>query len=125
MTQMASHDTQNQPTEYDSPWKEILKSYFNDFLAFFLPAAHDGICWITTASISPAATERGGQTSFFSSDTAHLLVHAGDDVALQEPVSSAGLLLPGDWQTVTTRKTSFSPTHPRLPWTNRPSPSIR
>ena len=42
-----------------------------------------------------------GKTSFFSGDTAHLLVHAGDDVVLEEPVSSAGLLLPGDWQTVT------------------------
>ncbi|MBF0183545.1 MAG: hypothetical protein HQM06_04020 [Magnetococcales bacterium] len=42
---MTNHDSQNQPTEYDSPWKEILKGYFKDFLAFFLPAAHDGIDW--------------------------------------------------------------------------------
>ncbi|MBF0629186.1 MAG: hypothetical protein HQL91_13290 [Magnetococcales bacterium] len=36
---------QNQPNEYDSPWKEILKAYFKDFLAFFLAEAHDGIDW--------------------------------------------------------------------------------
>ena len=42
---MTNHDNQSQPTEYDSPWKEILKAYFQDFLAFFLPEAHDGIDW--------------------------------------------------------------------------------
>ncbi|MEO5355330.1 MAG: DUF4351 domain-containing protein, partial [Magnetococcus sp. XQGC-1] len=26
-------------------WKEILRGYFKDFLAFFLPEAHDGIDW--------------------------------------------------------------------------------
>ena len=31
--------------EYDTPWKEILEAYFKDFLAFFLPVAHDGIDW--------------------------------------------------------------------------------
>lgn len=36
---------QSQPTEYDSPWKEILRSYFKDFLVFFLLEAHDGIDW--------------------------------------------------------------------------------
>ncbi|MEO5376206.1 MAG: hypothetical protein H7832_00245 [Magnetococcus sp. DMHC-6] len=40
-----THNTQSQPTEYDSPWKEILKAYFKDFLAFFLSEAHDGIDW--------------------------------------------------------------------------------
>ncbi|MBF0415816.1 MAG: DUF4351 domain-containing protein [Magnetococcales bacterium] len=42
---MTDPDNQNQLTEYDSPWKEILKAYFKDFLAFFLPEAHDGIDW--------------------------------------------------------------------------------
>ncbi|MBF0110070.1 MAG: cytosolic protein [Magnetococcales bacterium] len=42
---MTDHDNQSQTTEYDSPWKEILKAYFNDFLEFFLPEAHDGIDW--------------------------------------------------------------------------------
>ncbi|MBF0628247.1 MAG: DUF4351 domain-containing protein [Magnetococcales bacterium] len=42
---MINHESQNQPTEYDSPWKEILKTYFKDFLAFFLPEAHDNIDW--------------------------------------------------------------------------------
>ncbi|NGZ06700.1 MAG: DUF4351 domain-containing protein [Magnetococcales bacterium] len=42
---MTNHQPQNQTTEYDSPWKEILKGYFKEFLAFFLPEAHDGIDW--------------------------------------------------------------------------------
>ncbi|HIJ82698.1 MAG: putative transposase YdaD [Magnetococcales bacterium] len=42
---MTGSDNQSQPTEYDSPWKEILKAYFKDFLEFFLPEAHDGIDW--------------------------------------------------------------------------------
>ena len=42
---MTETNDQNQTTEYDSPWKEILKAYFKDFLAFFLPEAHDGIDW--------------------------------------------------------------------------------
>ncbi len=42
---MTNPDNQSQPTEYDSPWKEILKAYFKDFLAFFLPEAHGGIDW--------------------------------------------------------------------------------
>ncbi|MEO5339304.1 MAG: hypothetical protein H7837_02130 [Magnetococcus sp. MYC-9] len=42
---MPETDDQGQPTEYDSPWKEILKAYFKDFLAFFLPDAHNGIDW--------------------------------------------------------------------------------
>ncbi|NGZ07720.1 MAG: hypothetical protein G8237_15375, partial [Magnetococcales bacterium] len=42
---MTNHEPQNQTTEYDSPWKEILKAYFKDFMAFFLPEAHDGIDW--------------------------------------------------------------------------------
>lgn len=42
---MTDCDHSSQLTEYDSPWKEILKSYFKEFLAFFLPVAHDGIDW--------------------------------------------------------------------------------
>ena len=42
---MINLDNQSQMTEYDSPWKEILRAYFKDFLAFFLPEAHDGIDW--------------------------------------------------------------------------------
>ncbi len=26
--------------DYDSPWKEILETYFTDFMAFFLPKIH-------------------------------------------------------------------------------------
>ncbi|MBF0438494.1 MAG: hypothetical protein HQL93_05160, partial [Magnetococcales bacterium] len=42
---MTNNDSPIQLTEYDSPWKEITKAYFKAFLAFFLPAAHDGIDW--------------------------------------------------------------------------------
>ena len=31
--------------DYDSPWKEILESYFPDFMAFFFPQAHQAIDW--------------------------------------------------------------------------------
>ncbi|MBF0136633.1 MAG: DUF4351 domain-containing protein [Magnetococcus sp. DMHC-1] len=30
---------------FDTPWKDILEAYFKDFLAFFLPIAHDDIDW--------------------------------------------------------------------------------
>jgi len=31
--------------DFDTPWKEALDRYFRPFLAFFFPAAHDGIDW--------------------------------------------------------------------------------
>ncbi len=31
--------------EYDSPWKDILEAYFQDFMQFFFPAIHDDIDW--------------------------------------------------------------------------------
>jgi hypothetical protein len=31
--------------EQDSPWKEVLEAYFEAFLAFFFPGAHDEIDW--------------------------------------------------------------------------------
>lgn len=31
--------------DYDSAWKQILETYFEQFLAFFLPAAHAAIDW--------------------------------------------------------------------------------
>ncbi|MBF0137743.1 MAG: cytosolic protein, partial [Magnetococcales bacterium] len=34
-----------QKDSFDTPWKEILEAYFRDFLAFFLPIAHDNIDW--------------------------------------------------------------------------------
>ncbi|MBF0339374.1 MAG: hypothetical protein HQL95_00245 [Magnetococcales bacterium] len=42
-----------------------------------------------------------GRTTFFAGDTAHLLVHAGDDIALADPLVSAGVILPGGWQVIT------------------------
>ncbi|MBF0143044.1 MAG: hypothetical protein HQL59_06250 [Magnetococcales bacterium] len=41
-----------------------------------------------------------GRTTFYSGETAHLLVHAGDDIALADPIVSAGVILPGGWQVV-------------------------
>ncbi len=32
-------------TEFDSPWKQVLEGYFEDFLLFFLPQAHGEIEW--------------------------------------------------------------------------------
>ena len=31
--------------DFDSPWKEVLEAYFEDFLRFFFPVAADGIDW--------------------------------------------------------------------------------
>jgi hypothetical protein len=35
----------NPQTEYDSPWKEILQLYFQDFMLFFFPQFHAQIDW--------------------------------------------------------------------------------
>ena len=32
-------------TDFDSPWKEAIEQYFQDFLAFFFPVMHAGIDW--------------------------------------------------------------------------------
>jgi hypothetical protein len=31
--------------DYDTPWKEILDNYFQDFMAFFFPKAYNDIVW--------------------------------------------------------------------------------
>lgn len=33
--------------DYDSPWKEMLSAYFQQFMAFFMPDAHQEIDWNT------------------------------------------------------------------------------
>ena len=35
----------NPPTEYDSPWKDILQTNFKEFMQFFFPTAHNEIDW--------------------------------------------------------------------------------
>ncbi|MCC5647838.1 cytosolic protein [Nostoc sp. CHAB 5824] len=35
----------NPQTEYDSPWKQILQLYFEEFMLFFFPQAHGEIDW--------------------------------------------------------------------------------
>ena len=42
---MPKNRDKHQNDEFDTPWKEILEAYFKDFLAFFLPVAHDNIDW--------------------------------------------------------------------------------
>ncbi len=32
-------------TEFDSPWKDVIERYFEDFIAFFFPQAHGEIDW--------------------------------------------------------------------------------
>jgi hypothetical protein len=34
-----------QNDEFDSPWKEIVETYFQDFMQFFFPSIHDDIDW--------------------------------------------------------------------------------
>lgn len=41
-----------------------------------------------------------GKTTFFSGDTAHLLVHAGSDISMAAPITSVGDILPGGVQSV-------------------------
>ena len=36
----------NPATEYDSPWKDILQTYFSEFMQFFFPDAYNQIDWI-------------------------------------------------------------------------------
>ncbi|MBE9209463.1 Rpn family recombination-promoting nuclease/putative transposase [Nostoc sp. LEGE 06077] len=36
---------ENPQTEYDSPWKQILQLYFQDFMLFFFPQAYEQIDW--------------------------------------------------------------------------------
>ncbi|MCC5670337.1 cytosolic protein [Nostoc sp. CHAB 5784] len=35
----------NRQTEYDSPWKQILQLYFEEFMLFFFPQVHGEIDW--------------------------------------------------------------------------------
>lgn len=38
----------NPQTEFDSPWKDILQQYFEEFMLFFFPQAHGEIDWTRT-----------------------------------------------------------------------------
>ena len=37
--------TNNPQTKFDSPWKDVLERYFEDFMLFFFPQAHRRIDW--------------------------------------------------------------------------------
>ncbi len=44
--QLTQAPTMSQPqTEFDSPWKDVIERYFQDFIQFFLPQAHGEIDW--------------------------------------------------------------------------------
>ncbi|HIE01365.1 MAG TPA: cytosolic protein, partial [Thiotrichaceae bacterium] len=32
---------ENPSTEYDSPWKDIIEHFFEDFMIFFFPKVHE------------------------------------------------------------------------------------
>lgn len=32
-------------SDFDSPWKQALETFFPEFMAFFFPTAHDDIDW--------------------------------------------------------------------------------
>lgn len=38
----------NPQTEFDTPWKDILQRYFEEFILFFFPTAHEEIDWTRT-----------------------------------------------------------------------------
>ncbi|PAX54880.1 cytosolic protein [Brunnivagina elsteri] len=40
-----TEDFPNPQTQYDSPWKDVLERYFEDFMLFFFPQAHLRIDW--------------------------------------------------------------------------------
>ena len=42
---MNEYILRDETADYDSPWKEILEQYFEEFLQFFFPKAHQGIDW--------------------------------------------------------------------------------
>ncbi|MBF0178816.1 MAG: hypothetical protein HQM03_02190 [Magnetococcales bacterium] len=42
---MEGDKEKRQNDQFDVPWKEIVESYFRDFLVFFLPDAHNDIDW--------------------------------------------------------------------------------
>ncbi|MFK0731652.1 MAG: Rpn family recombination-promoting nuclease/putative transposase [Gloeotrichia echinulata GP01] len=45
MTDNNENKYQNPATEYDSPWKDILQTYFPEFMQFFFPDAYHEIDW--------------------------------------------------------------------------------
>ncbi|MFN6539778.1 MAG: Rpn family recombination-promoting nuclease/putative transposase [Nostoc sp. EkiNYC01] len=45
MTDNNDNKTKNPSTEYDSPWKDILQTYFPEFMQFFFPSAYNEIDW--------------------------------------------------------------------------------
>ncbi|MBF0342306.1 MAG: hypothetical protein HQL95_15280 [Magnetococcales bacterium] len=42
---MTNHEDIPEKDEFDTPWKEIVRTCFQEFIAFFLPVAHVGIDW--------------------------------------------------------------------------------
>lgn len=77
-------------TDFDSPWKGIIERYFEDFMAFFFPEAHEAINWekeytfldkelqqvVREAEIGPRRVDKLVQvTPKGSEETAWILIH--------------------------------------------------
>lgn len=78
------------PTDFDSPWKNIIERYFPDFMAFFFPDVHTAIDWqkgytfldkelqqvVREAETGPRRVDKLVQvTSKGSEETAWVLIH--------------------------------------------------
>ena len=76
-------------TEYDSPWKEILDNYFEDFLQLCFPELHQAIDWATppktldkefqqiaqTSETGPRCVDKLVEVRLLSGEVEWLLVH--------------------------------------------------
>jgi hypothetical protein len=77
-------------TDFDSPWKNIIERYFQDFMAFFFHAAHEEIDWhegytfldkelqqvVREAETGPRRVDKLVQVSLKDSEeTAWILIH--------------------------------------------------
>ena len=75
--------------EQDSPWKEVLEVYFEAFLAFFFPGAHDEIDWSRAhvfldkelqkvsrhAALGPRAVDKLVRVWLLGGEQAWVLIH--------------------------------------------------
>nr|WP_317112486.1 hypothetical protein [Chroococcidiopsis sp. SAG 2025] len=62
-TSPASHYQQsmsNPQTPFDTPWKDAIERYFEDFIRFFFPQAHGEIEWRLGVRISRHRTATSG-----------------------------------------------------------------
>jgi len=53
-----------QRSEFDSPWKEVIEAYFQDFLAFFFPYIHADVDWSGLKDLPPPAPRVRDEQAF-------------------------------------------------------------